>query len=108
VTDARRGGLRRLCGQDVQRIGELAQPRLLQDRFVAWRDAAQVDEDAREALGVRDRVFELRPIAPAGIGPDHQDVALERLGAPRSGRHQRRQYTSDHQDRNRFHRRLSF
>jgi len=94
--------------QGIECVGEIAQLRLSQDRFVSRRDASELDEDAREALGVGDRIFELRPIAPTGVGADNKDVALQGLGARRGRRHERRQHAPDNHDRDRSHRRLSF
>ena len=42
------------------------------------RHAAQLDQHAREALRIRDRVAQLRPIGAAEVGADDERVALER------------------------------
>src|SRR5262249_43512039 len=40
------------------------------------------DHHAREALGIRDRVAEARPLGAAGVGADDQRIALQRSSAP--------------------------
>ena len=57
--------------------------------LIGWRHTSQIDQHAREPLRVGDRVAQQRPIGAAGVGADHERVALQRSGRPGRRRERR-------------------
>ena len=64
--------------QQVERVEQLAQPRLLEDDLVRGADAPELHEHPRETLGVGDRVLQQRSIGAARVRADDQRKALHR------------------------------
>ena len=69
---ARLGRPARVSG--VERVDQIPQLRLPEHDLVGRRHAAELDHHAREALGVGDRVLQLRPIGAAGVGADRSSA----------------------------------